>query len=108
VAQAVDTKTRLSKRDEAGDLTSPHGVLSCIAWLLFVIGAILMRVLNGPKTWLFHAATQTVGLLLAITGAGTGIYMATATNQVSSFSQPQWNHTDTIGSWTRHTQLSGS
>jgi protein-S-isoprenylcysteine O-methyltransferase Ste14 len=89
VAQAVDTKTHLSERDEAGDLTTPHGVLSCIAWLLFVIGAILMRVLNGPKTWLFHAGTQAVGLLLAIVGAGTGIYMATTMNQVSFFSGPQ-------------------
>jgi hypothetical protein len=42
-----------------------------------------MRVLNGPKTWLIHAGTQALGMLLATVGAGMGIFLAKSTNQVS-------------------------
>jgi hypothetical protein len=48
-----------------------------------------MRVLDGPKTWLIHASTQALGLLLSIVGAGMGIYIATTTQQVSLLSLPQ-------------------
>jgi hypothetical protein len=41
-----------------------------------------MRVLNGPKVWLYHAATQSAGLLLAVIGAGMGIWIAMTTDQV--------------------------
>jgi hypothetical protein len=41
-----------------------------------------MRVLNGPKVWLYHAATQSLGLLLAVVGAGMGIWIAMTTDQV--------------------------
>lgn len=77
--------TLLSKReeDEGDDLTSPHGVISCIAWLLLVVGAILMRTLSGPKTWLIHAFTQASGVLLFVVGTGMGIYIATTTDQVN-------------------------
>jgi hypothetical protein len=43
-----------------------------------------MRVLNGPKTWLMHAGTQAIGLLLAVVGAGIGIWIAVTTDQVSN------------------------
>jgi len=42
-----------------------------------------MRVLNGPKVWLYHAATQSLGLLLAVIGAGMGIWIAMTTDQVT-------------------------
>jgi hypothetical protein len=84
LTSATDENTHLSKREEEGDdLTSPHGVISCIAWLLLVIGAVLMRVLGGPKTWLIHASTQALGVLFFIVGTGMGIYIATTTDQVS-------------------------
>ena len=41
-----------------------------------------MRVLTGPKTWLYHAGTQSLGLLLAVIGAGMGIWIAMTTDQV--------------------------
>jgi hypothetical protein len=92
LATALDTSTHAQKREEGGEggdggdaadsLTGPHGAIACIAYLLFVVGAILMRVLNGPKVWLYHAATQSIGLLLAVVGAGMGIWIAMTTDQV--------------------------
>jgi hypothetical protein len=85
IATALDTTTHKQRReeDEADSLTGVHGGIACIAYLLFVVGAIVMRVLNGPKVWLYHAATQSLGLLLAVIGVGMGIWIAMTTDQVS-------------------------
>jgi len=85
IATALDITTHKQKReeDEADSLSGTHGTIACIAYLLFVVGAILMRVLNGPKTWLYHAGTQSLGLLLAVVGAGMGIWIAMTTDQVN-------------------------
>jgi hypothetical protein len=51
-----------------------------------------MRVLNGPKVWLYHAATQSLGLLLAVIGAGMGIWIAMTTDQVTDSPAPDNRH----------------
>jgi hypothetical protein len=64
-----------------------------------VAGAILMRVLNGPKTWLIHATTQGLGILFFLVGTAIGIYLATTTDQVSIPTEHSSSNTD------RHRQL---
>ena len=65
------------------DKTSVHGTIACIAWLIFLVGAILMRLLNGPKNWLIHASTQVCALILFIAGAALGIQLAGSNGEAS-------------------------
>lgn len=65
------------------DKTTAHGVIACIAWLIFLIGAVLMRALKGPKTWLIHACTQSIALVLVVASAALGIQLAQSGHQVS-------------------------
>ncbi|KAI7226156.1 hypothetical protein KC330_g8920 [Hortaea werneckii] len=64
------------------DKTSAHGVIACIAWLIFLIGAVLMRALKGPKTWLVHACTQSIALILVVASAALGIQLARSGHQL--------------------------
>lgn len=70
--------------EDAGDPhhVAAHGTIACLAWLLLLIGAILMHVLRGPRTWLVHACVQAFGLVLVLIGAGMGINIAVNTDQV--------------------------
>lgn len=87
------------------DETSVHGIVSCVAWLIFIIGAILMRFLKGPNTWLVHASTQSVGLVLWIAGAALGIQLAGSTAQVRpSRMNMQYCQLIDRDSGTKHTQ----
>ncbi|KAI6794418.1 hypothetical protein KC363_g7975 [Hortaea werneckii] len=64
------------------DKTSAHGVIACIAWLIFLIGAVLMRALKGSKTWLVHACTQSIALILVVASAALGIQLAQSGHQL--------------------------
>ncbi|RMY55317.1 hypothetical protein D0863_13349 [Hortaea werneckii] len=64
------------------DKTTAHGVIACIAWLIFLIGAVLMRALKGPKTWLIHACTQSIALVLVVASAALGIQLAQSGHQL--------------------------
>ncbi|RMY52333.1 hypothetical protein D0865_05852 [Hortaea werneckii] len=64
------------------DKTTAHGVIACIAWLIFLIGAVLMRALKGPKTWLIHACTQSIALVLVVASAALGIQLAQSGQQL--------------------------
>ncbi|RMZ04903.1 hypothetical protein D0860_06153 [Hortaea werneckii] len=60
--------------------TSTHGVIACVAYAILLIGAVLMRALKGPKTWLVHACTQAIGLVLVVASAALGIELAQSTH----------------------------
>jgi hypothetical protein len=56
--------------------------MACLAWLILLVGAILMRMLSGSDTWLVHPAMQAVGVLLFVVGTGMGIQLSMTTQQV--------------------------
>ncbi|KAI7256110.1 hypothetical protein KC343_g4265 [Hortaea werneckii] len=64
------------------DKTTAHGVIACIAWLIFLIGAVFMRALKGSKTWLVHACTQSIALVLVVASAALGIQLAQSGHQL--------------------------
>lgn len=58
-------------------------MVGSVAWaFVFPIGAIVIRLAKTTKSWFLHAAIQTLGIALVTVGAGNGIYVALATNQV--------------------------
>lgn len=60
-----------------------HAVVGTVAWaFVFPVGAIVIRLAKTTKSWFLHAAIQTLGLALVTVGAGNGIYIALATDQV--------------------------
>jgi hypothetical protein len=62
-----------------------HGVVTSLAFILvFPSGALLMRLLRKMGI-LFHVGVQTVGLLLAIVGLGTGTYISKQYNRSRHF-----------------------
>jgi hypothetical protein len=62
-----------------------HGVVMSLAFILiFPSGALLMRLLRRMG-FLFHVGVQTIGLLLAIIGLGTGVYISRQYNRSRHF-----------------------
>jgi hypothetical protein len=62
-----------------------HGVVMSLAFILiFPSGALLMRLLR-KMGFLVHVGVQTIGLLFAIIGLGTGIYISQQYNRSRHF-----------------------
>lgn len=58
-------------------VTEAHGILGSLAWVIFLpLGAIVVRLLKSPNTWLIHGAIQLFGLVLFVVNFGQGIWMA--------------------------------
>jgi hypothetical protein len=62
-----------------------HGVIMSLAFILvFPTGALLMRLLRKMGV-LFHAGVQSLGLVLAVVGFGTGVYIGRQYNRSRRF-----------------------
>lgn len=64
-----------------------HAVFGSLAWVLFFpFGAAMIRLLSNAHTsfWV-HAGIQIGTLGLLVVNAGTGIWMANETHQVTAF-----------------------
>jgi hypothetical protein len=57
-------------------LVMSHGIVACAAILLFVLGAMLIRLASFRGIVWVHAGVQVVGFLVLVAVVGMGIYMA--------------------------------
>ncbi len=84
VAWAADTSGTKELSDKQDHDFSPgaHAVLMILAFVVMMpMGIVLLRILDKPG---WHGYHQALSVVIAISGAGVGIYMGTVYNRVSS------------------------
>jgi hypothetical protein len=58
-------------------LVTAHGVVACATFVVFILGAIIIRLASFSGVVWVHAAAQVVGFIGYVAAVGMGIYMAT-------------------------------
>jgi len=67
-------------------IRTTHAVLGILAWVVFFpAGAVVLRVLSGPRTWLVHACVMMFAWGLFIVNAGLGIWLALIGHELNTY-----------------------